>query len=716
MKAIIALFIICLPSLLPSAIAPSALSEEAILRHSEQFSTLPRFAIRFYIAYQAYQVGAYTKAARLWQQIMREHPDEPLLDYAYLYFGDSLLRAARYDDARQVFEYLQKTYPHSLLLPDVPFLIAESYYRQEAYDTAASHYLALKQDKRFQNHRWLPEVYVKLGDCYARQDQTPAAYKLYHQARLKFSAHPVYEQATRREAALIEQQPALLDQMTSQTALKEAETLIDAGRAADALPVLNRLFGQTLSAAPRAKVLLRLARANYVVRDNQRALALYRQFLDEFPTSKTAPYTLDRIGRLHLRQQNMAAFLEIYQRLRSEYPASRYTAAAMRLRGKELELLDRFEDALAEFQSFLQHFPKSSLVPDVLWHVGWVNFRLKRYDDALSTFSRLLRAYPKSSHQEETRYWAARAAENVKHYSRAADYYLALVNTNRNSYYGFLGQQALERLAQSHPELEASAKVRTMKPLPLDNEPRYTHPQAIRRRERAVALARMTFYRQAADELAAAFDYEKPTPAQHLELARLYWHGRQYHRLARLMRTHFWYWVVFGDDSLPAEFWKLMYPRSFATLVERAAAGSTLDPLAVTALMLAESVFDVTAYSPAGARGLMQLMPATGARMAEQAGIAAPAPDDYFRLEVNILLGATYLKHLLALFEQQLPPVIASYNAGEHVVSAWWRDIYHADIPAFVASIPYAQTKKYVQRVLWYYREYQRIYRATKKK
>jgi soluble lytic murein transglycosylase len=128
-------------------------------------------------------------------------------------------------------------------------------------------------------------------------------------------------------------------------------------------------------------------------------------------------------------------------------------------------------------------------------------------------------------------------------------------------------------------------------------------------------------------------------------------------------------------------------------------------------VIFSESAFDPNAYAPDGGRGLMQIMPATGARLANSLGIAPPDLDRYFQPEVNILLGTTYLKSLLQLFEYQLPPVIASYNAGEDTVGTWWNETYKDDIPRFVASIPYPVTKRYIQKVLWYYREYQRIYR-----
>jgi soluble lytic murein transglycosylase len=126
--------------------------------------------------------------------------------------------------------------------------------------------------------------------------------------------------------------------------------------------------------------------------------------------------------------------------------------------------------------------------------------------------------------------------------------------------------------------------------------------------------------------------------------------------------------------------------------------------------MFAESVFDQEAYSSAGAKGLMQLMPATGARMAASLDIPSLEPAHYFVPDINITLGTTYLKQLFQLFDGHLPPVIASYNAGETVVSTWWKSEHKDDTAAFIANIPYRETKNYVQKVFWYFWEYQKIY------
>jgi soluble lytic murein transglycosylase len=137
-----------------------------------------------------------------------------------------------------------------------------------------------------------------------------------------------------------------------------------------------------------------------------------------------------------------------------------------------------------------------------------------------------------------------------------------------------------------------------------------------------------------------------------------------------------------------------------------------LDPLFVGALIMAESDWNPRALSRVGARGLMQLMPATCRRVADSIGVGVSSDDQLFDPILNLQLGVAYLAELSRRFEGRLPLVLASYNAGEDQVSKWWSKRGGDDIEEFIANIPFRETRRYVQRVYVHYAEYQRIYRA----
>jgi hypothetical protein len=124
----------------------------------------------------------------------------------------------------------------------------------------------------------------------------------------------------------------------------------------------------------------------------------------------------------------------------------------------------------------------------------------------------------------------------------------------------------------------------------------------------------------------------------------------------------------------------------YEDLIVKASERYRVDPALVKAVIKAESNFNHRAVSPVGARGLMQLMPATAATL---------QVEDSFHPESNIDGGVRYLRYLMNLFSGNLPLVLAAYNAGENTVLR-----YNNRIP------PYQETRTYVRRVLDYYDKY----------
>ena len=131
----------------------------------------------------------------------------------------------------------------------------------------------------------------------------------------------------------------------------------------------------------------------------------------------------------------------------------------------------------------------------------------------------------------------------------------------------------------------------------------------------------------------------------------------------------------------------------------------TVDPAVALGLIRQESSFDVQALSPVGARGLMQLMPATAAavayRLGEPARLLALTADATY----NMRLGTAYLQGLLDQFHGALPLALAAYNAGPHRVQDWLTAqgdpvAGDADMIDWIELIPFGETRNYVQRVI----------------
>jgi soluble lytic murein transglycosylase len=129
------------------------------------------------------------------------------------------------------------------------------------------------------------------------------------------------------------------------------------------------------------------------------------------------------------------------------------------------------------------------------------------------------------------------------------------------------------------------------------------------------------------------------------------------------------------------------------------------DPAVSLGVMRQESSFDIAAVSPSGARGLMQLMPATAQTVARQVGTPTSLVSLTADPAANIRLGTHYLEDLLVHYGGALPLAVAAYNGGPHRVDQWLAEngdprIGPIDMVDWIELIPYNETRNYVQRVL----------------
>jgi len=136
-----------------------------------------------------------------------------------------------------------------------------------------------------------------------------------------------------------------------------------------------------------------------------------------------------------------------------------------------------------------------------------------------------------------------------------------------------------------------------------------------------------------------------------------------------------------------------------------------VDPLVLHAIIRQESLFQTNALSPAGAVGLMQLMPSTARRVAPSAGIRGRLKrHDLLRPDRNIALGAAYLSNLLREYGGDYLRTVAAYNAGESAVARWWEGS-GGDPALFLERVTYRETRGYLRKVFFNLLQYYRIYR-----
>jgi soluble lytic murein transglycosylase len=147
---------------------------------------------------------------------------------------------------------------------------------------------------------------------------------------------------------------------------------------------------------------------------------------------------------------------------------------------------------------------------------------------------------------------------------------------------------------------------------------------------------------------------------------------------------------------------ELRFPLPFQKVLAEYADKRQLDPSWVYALTRAESAFIEDVRSPAGALGLMQVMPATGRETAKSIGVKNFETDHLKQHDKNIPIGTAYLKKMFERFDNNLILATAAYNAGPHNVNKWLPDNGCLEPDVWIAQIPFKETRKYVRRILYF--------------
>jgi soluble lytic murein transglycosylase len=154
---------------------------------------------------------------------------------------------------------------------------------------------------------------------------------------------------------------------------------------------------------------------------------------------------------------------------------------------------------------------------------------------------------------------------------------------------------------------------------------------------------------------------------------------------------------------------ELSLPLQYTSVIREQAREKHLDPALIAAVIYAETKF-YPRTSPTGALGLMQIEPATARFVARRSGGVDFKVADLSEPSVNIAYGAYYLRYLLDRYDQDETLALAAYNGGETNVDRWLAEAHAANAPFTVASIPFSETRAYVERVERFQLDYKKKY------
>jgi soluble lytic murein transglycosylase len=166
----------------------------------------------------------------------------------------------------------------------------------------------------------------------------------------------------------------------------------------------------------------------------------------------------------------------------------------------------------------------------------------------------------------------------------------------------------------------------------------------------------------------------------------------------------------YAAEGVAKPYWGKLYPLEYWDTIVTVARKYKADPYLIVSIIRQESSFRARVVSPAGAVGVMQLMPRTARRMAVKMRMRRFSASMLYEPGINIEFGVQYFSRLLGTFSNRAVYALAGYNAGPNRIEQWNRSTRSTDVEEFIENIPFDETRVYVKNILRDYFHYQRLY------
>ncbi|HEX4543147.1 MAG TPA: transglycosylase SLT domain-containing protein, partial [Candidatus Acidoferrum sp.] len=628
--------------------------------------------------------------------LLKAQNDTLLREYALYWTAQAQFALHRSAEAYKVLLTLQHDYPNTVLREQFLQAFApaavQTGHAQEAID-ALNGYSPTSSK---------PELLVERARAYQAVHQLPRAAKDYQTIFYKF---PLSDEAKPAGAALTPIMHALGREYTYPgVELQEQRAQIFYGAhkwkeaRAEFEKVVTMLKDPENPARQRAQ--LRVAECRVQPKGSPSLIAALKT--PDLDVDAERLYALSQAYRTAKKESEMFAALNS---LAQTYPVSKWNEDGLMAAGNYHWVELEREKAAAAYQRVLDSFPNGKNAYNCEWRIAWVAY-LDHQPDADDRLTNFLLKNPTSANAVDALYWLGRNSERAGNLAHARSFYNKAADRFPQTYFG---NAAAARLAKIGPGEENPAEFLEKIPPPPALRP-FDEPIPVAAEDRwarALALRTIAFDPSAEQELKNAY-FATSSPRFLLEAAQ-----------AAFDQGHFGAGMAYARIVIPSvdsrKFsdvsvlgWKALFPLPYEAALRREAAKNSFDPMFAAGLIRQESTFQADAVSPKNAVGLMQVLPKTGRLLARQIKVSY-VKNKLFDPDYNIELGMVYIANLVQQFGS-LEGAAAAYNAGEDRIAAWKAERNYEELPELVESIPFTETRDYVQIVLRNAQLYRMIY------
>jgi soluble lytic murein transglycosylase len=404
---------------------------------------------------------------------------------------------------------------------------------------------------------------------------------------------------------------------------------------------------------------------------------------------------LDLLMELARDRDDSADQQRIVAEMETRFPRSLWLADALFSSGNMYLLKHDYPKAIEYYGELAKRFPADKNAAAAHWRSGWLSYRLGLYSDAERIFDEQIRLYPAAGETVSALYWRGRLYETQdRDPALAAANYRTIVRVYQHYFYAELARARLTTLRATQPASEA--ELDRFQPLP---EPHLvdTFPEDSPHLAKARLLANAGLNEYIAQEIKADPDSSSWSA---LAEAQIYSSYGETFRAVRALKRALPNASSASIASIPLAYWRILFPEEWWDTIKAESAKNNLDPYLVASLIRQESEFNPSAISYKDAYGLMQLLPSVGRKLAHEEGIEHFQTFQLLDPVMNIRLGTRYLRQTLDRFGGVQEYALAAYDAGDNRVVDWQAAGPYSGLDEFVESIPFTETREYVEAIL----------------
>lgn len=629
-------------------------------------------------------------------------------DYAFFYRAESEAASDGKSAARGDYGTVHAKYPDSLRAREAKLRAADM---AIALGDPVS---AIKDLARMAEANDANAIYIT-AQAYEASGKTDQAVKSYRRVYYELPATSISVQAEARLSALNASPKDNAGSFQEERA--RADALFEARQFAEGAAAYDQLIARFPEADRIDEIHLR--RGVSLLNGKQPAQAITELSRVSDRTAELRAEAMFHQADALRRANRLAESSVSVDRLLAQYPKTRWAVEALYSLAAYLNKQERAAEAGNRYRQLLASFPKSQYAPEASYNLGWFAYKSKSYADAARILEQHLASYryPDTKFVGEACLWAAKSEERLGNKSRALALYDLVNERYRYGYHGYVAGIRSAALRKAEPSLKPE------QPRPGSDlesiRANITHIEPIQetadgsesaRIARANDLEIIGLDDLAVRELNKALEAAPTSPKINLRLAGLYSRRGENFQATLVLRKGYPDLYSYRESDVPREAWEIFFPMVAWAAIKEEAKRYGIDPYIAAGLIRQESVFSPNAISRAGARGLMQVMPATGQLVSKRQGGGSITAADLYNPVLNIKLGMNYLAQVLGQFGR-IEYAAAAYNAGPSRAQRWIAERGSMDIEDWIESIPFSETRGYVQGVLRYAANYRRLYK-----